>query len=127
MHFIIIIIIVGRDYTTLTGNEDIKAVFPKGSNISTVLIPIRHDLQVENEEYFTAHLLSAAACQPNSINISILDTTVVLCTFDEAEYIVYESVGHVNLTLNSSRPISDSNYTVQVVTVFGIGNATREC
>ena len=92
-----------------------------------MLIPIQYDLVVENEEYFTVHLLSPAACQPNSINISILDTTVVLCTFDEAEYNVYESIGSVNLTLSSNWPISYSNYTVQVVTVFGIGNATREC
>ena len=92
-----------------------------------MLIPIHHDLLDEDEEYFTAHLLSAAACQPDSIKISILDTTVVLCTFDEAVYIVYESVEHVNLTLSSSRCIPDSNYMVQVVTVFGIGNATREC
>ena len=88
-----------------------------------MLIPIQYDLVVENEEYFTVHLLSPAACQPNSINISILDTTVVLCTFDEAEYIVYESVGHVNLTLNSSRPISE-DYKVDVNTIYGIGTAS---
>ena len=120
---------VGSDYATLTGNEDIRAVFSKGSNSALVEILIHHDQVDEDEEYFTVELLSEFndTNKSASANITIRDTIVVMCTFGRSKYSVYESVGSVSLTLNSSKAIPHSNYTVQVDTVYGIGNASGEC
>ena len=117
---------VGHDYTTLTGSKDIEAVFPKGSNSSQLQILIHYDLMDEGEEYFTAELQSESndtiiACA----TIIIQPTAVVLCTFSQSKYYVYESVGFVNLTLNSSRAIPHANYSVQVDTAY-VGNASGE-
>ena len=124
MHLCKIFTLVGSDYTTLTGSESIRAVFLKGSNTSTMKIQIHHDLLDEDEEYFTAELQSESLDTNPSANITIRDTVVVLCTFDSSEYTVYESVGNVSLTLNSSKAIPHSSYTVLVDTVYGIGNAS---
>ena len=123
-----IITIDGSDYTTLTGNECIRAVFLKGSNTSTMKIRILQDLMDEDEEYFTAELQSESNDTNTSVmaTITIRDTAIILCSFDRSEYSVYESVGHVLLTLNSSKATPHSNYTVLVDTVYGNGNASGE-
>ena len=119
--------LVGSDYSTLAGRENITAVFSWGCKSTSVEILIHHDLLDEDEEYFTAELLSEYDCINTSANITIRDTAVVLCSFDRLEYYVFESVGSINLTLNSSKPIPHLNYTVQVDTVYGNGNASGEC
>lgn len=122
----VIVIIVGSDYSTLAGNEDITAVFSKGSNSAIVEILIHLDVMDEDAESFTAELQSEPSDTSTSATIIIKDTTVVLCTFGDSEYTVYESVGSVNLTLISNKIIPHSNYTVQVETVLDIGNASGE-
>ena len=104
------------------------AVFLMGSNTSTMKIRIHLDPINEEEEYFTAELQSESHDTNTSAmaTITIRDTPIVLCTFDSSEYSVYESVGNVSLTLNSSKAIPHSNYTVQVDTVYGIGSASGE-
>ena len=124
---IVFYILVGSDYTTITGNVDITAVFSKGSSSTLVEILIHHDLLDEGEEYFTAELPSECDDTNTSATITIRDTAIVLCTFDRSVYSVYESVGSVSLTLSSSKAIPRSNFTVQVDTVYGIGNASGEC
>lgn len=119
-----IIILVGSDYTTPTGNKDIRAVFSKGSKSTFVEILIHHDLLDEDEEYFTAELLSESDDVKASTTVIIRDTYTVQCTFDKSEYHVYESVGSVSLILNTSRVIPRSHFTVQVDTITGIGNAS---
>ena len=116
--------IVGSDYTTLTGQEDIRAVFFKGSNSTFVEILIRHDLMAEGDEDFTAELQTDS--QNTSTKVIIRDAFTVQCNFDKAEYDVYESVGSVTLTLNSSRATFKSRYTLQVDTIYGMGTAFGE-
>ena len=99
-------------------------MFDEGSNSAFVEILIHHDLMDEDEENFTAELQTDS--QNISTTIIIRDTVTVLCSFDKPEYRVYESIGSINLTLNSSRATPRSNYTVQVDTVYGIGNASGE-
>ena len=121
--------LVGSDYSTLAGRENITAVFSWGCKSTSVEILIHHDLLDEDEEFFTAELLSEPDDTDTSATITIRDTVVVLCSFDRSKYTVFESVGHVSLNLNctSSKPIPHLNYTVQVDTVYGIGNASGEC
>ena len=122
-------IIVGSDYTTLSGNENITAVFHKGSNTAIMEILIHPDLLDEDEESFSATVQSESDDTNISTTVVIQDTAVVLCAFSKSDYLVYESVGSVSLTLNSSRAIPNSNYsnyTVHVNTVFGSGNASGE-
>ena len=117
------LIIVGDDYTTLTGERNITAVFERGSNSTSVKILIHHDTKDEGEENFIAYLLLDS--ENVSATVIIWDTVTVLCSFDKAVYDVYESLGNVTLTVNSSMATSSSNYTVQVNTVFSeFGNAT---
>ena len=118
--------LVGSDYSTLAGRENITAVLSCGCK-STSVVLIHHDLLDEDKEYFTAELPSEYNGINTSANITIRDTVVVLCSFDRLEYHVFESVGSINLTLNSSKPIPHLNYTVQVDTVYGNGNASGEC
>ena len=119
----IIYYIVGRDYTTLTGEENITAVFTTGSISTSVKILIYHDRDDEDEEYFTANLeLNSGS---TSAKIFIRDTITVLCSFNESQYDVYESLGNINLTVTSDKAIPFLNYSVQVDTIFyEIGNAT---
>ena len=119
-------IIVGSDYATLSGNESITAVFHKGSYSATMEILIHLDLLDEDEENFYAEVQSESIDANISTTVVIHDTAVVLCTFSKSDYIVYESLGSVSLTLNSSRAIPHSNYTVHVDTVYGSGNASGE-
>ena len=123
------IVLVGSDYKTLTGNENITAVFKKGSDSTCVEILIHHDLLDEAEEYFTVEFQSPTKSNDTNTSTTVIiqDSAIVLCTFNKSEYRVYESVGSVSLTLNSSRAIPHSNYTVHVDTVYGIGNASGEC
>ena len=115
--------IVGRDYTTLTGEENITAVFTTGSNSTTVKILIYHDLVDEGEEYFTANL--ELNSENTSATIFIRDTITVLCSFDKSQYNVYESLGNISLTVTSDKAIPSLSYAVQVDTIFyGLGNAT---
>ena len=117
-------LIVGSDYTTLTGQDDIRVEFSKGSYSTFVEILIHHDLEDEDEEYFTAELQTEL--RNRSAKVIIRDAFTVLCSFAESAYDVYESVGSVNLTLNSNRTTPSSNYTVQVETIYGSGSASGE-
>ena len=120
---ITIIYIVGRDYTTLTGEENITAVFTTGSNSTSVKILIYHDLVDEGEEYFTANL--ELNSENTSAKIFIRDTMTVLCSFGRSQYNVYESLANIGLTVTSDKAIPSLTYEVQVDTIFcGIGNAT---
>lgn len=118
--------IVGKDFSTLTGEEVITAVFDKGSSVATVEVLIRDDLlSDEGTECFTAELHSElpqymSCIQNNSTTICIEDTEIVVYTFQENEFFVYESTGHVSVKLNSSGPIpSDVNVNVDVIDSFG--------
>ena len=51
-------VIVGSDYTTHSGKENIAAVFHEGSSTALMEILIHRDLLDEGEEYFTAELQS---------------------------------------------------------------------
>ena len=120
---ITIIYIVGRDYTTLTGEENITAVFTTGSNSTSVKILINYDLDDEGEEYFTANL--ELNSENTSATIFIRDTITVLCSFDKSQYDVYESLGNIGLTVTSDKATSSLSYAVQVDTVlYRLGNAT---
>ena len=90
-------------------------------------ILIHRDLLNETEENFTAEFQSDSSDTNTSATIIIRDTAIVLCSFENSVYPVYESEGRVNLTLTSSGAISHSNYTVQVDTIYGSGNASGEC
>ena len=117
--------LVGQDFTTLTGEETIKAVLAKGSNITSVEVLIHHDIESEGEESFTAELQSDS--QNASATVIIRDVFTVLCQFDQPAYDVYESVGNADLTINcSSRGIYSSRYSLKVETVYGSGNASGE-
>ena len=114
---------VGSDYTTLTGQGDVKALFTKGSNSAFVKILINYDDDdEEDEENFIAEI------QSDLINTSatVIIREAVLCSFNKSTYQVFESVGSISLTLNSNRATPSSNYTVQVDTVYGGGNASSE-
>ena len=100
-------------------------MFSKGSNTTKLQILIHYDPLDEHEEYFTAELQSESNDPIASATIIIQHTAVVLCTFSQGDYLVYESVGFVNLTLNSSRAIPHANYSVQVDTAY-VGNASGE-
>ena len=126
----VIVVTVGEDFSTLTGEEVITAVFDKESKVASVKVLIRGDLLDEETECFTAELQSEYSdCIPPmqnySTSICIVDTRTVLYTFQQREYFVYESNSQVSLKLNSSRAIP-SDYTVDVDTVFGLGNALGE-
>ena len=99
-------------------------MFEEGSNSAFVEILIHHDLLDEDEEHFTAELQTDS--QNPSTTIIIRDTVTVLCSFNKPEYHVYESVGNISLGLYSNRTTPRSNYTVQVDTVYGVGNASGE-
>ena len=114
--------IVGHDYTTLTGEENITAVFTTGSNSTTVKILIYHDLVDEGEEYFTAIL--ECNSENTSATIFIQDTITVLCSFDRPQYDVYESLRNISLTVTSNKATPSLSYAVQVDTIYGLGNAT---
>ena len=114
--------IVGRDYTTLTGEENITAVFTTGSNSTSVKILIYHDLVDEGEEYFTAILEFNS--ENTSATIFIQDTITVLCSFDRPQYDVYESLRNISLTVTSNKATPSLSYAVQVDTIYGLGNAT---
>ena len=105
----------------------ITAVFDKESKVASMKVLIRGDLLDEETECFTAELQSEYSdCIPptqNSTSICIVDTRTVLYTFQQPEYFVYESTGHVTLKLNSSRAIP-SDYAVDVDALFGVGNAS---
>ena len=113
---------VGSDYTTLTGQEDVKAVFTKGSNSAFMKILINYDDDDEDEENFTAEIQS----DPKNTSATVIIREAVLCSFNKSTYQVFESVGSISLTLNSNRATPSSNYTVQVDTVYGGGNASSE-
>ena len=117
--------VVGEDFTTLTGKDVITAVSDKRDEV-LVDILIHDDLLDEDTECFTADLVGLYSELPECINSStvcILGIQTVLCTFEEAEYFVYESSGYVTLKLNSSRPYP-TNFDVEVDTIYGIGNAS---
>ena len=119
------IYLVGHDFTTLTGEETIKAVLAKGSNNTSVEVLIHHDIESEGEENFTAELQSDS--RNASATVFIRDVFTVLCQFDQPAYDVFESVGSANLTINcSSRANYSSSYRLQVNTVYGSGNASGE-
>ena len=106
----------------------ITAVFDKESKVASVEVLIRSDLLDEETECFTAELQAEYSdCIPPmqnySTSVCIVDTRTVLYTFQQPEYFVYESTGHVTLKLNSSRAIP-LDYAVDVDTVFGLGNAS---
>ena len=106
----------------------ITAVFDKESKVASVKILIRGDLLDEETECFTAELQSEyPECIPPmqnySTSVCILDTRKVLYTFQQPEYFVYESTGHVILKLNSTRAIP-LDYAVDVDALFGLGNAS---
>ena len=113
---------VGSDYTTLTGQEDVKAVFTKGSNSTFVKILINYDDDDEDEESFIAELQSDL----ENASATVIIRGAVLCSFNKSTYQVFESVGNISLTLNSNRATPSSNYTVQVDTIYGGGNASGE-
>ena len=123
----VIVVTVGEDFSTLTGEEVITAVFD--SKVASVKVLIRGDLLDEETECFIAELQGEDDCFPPmqnySTSICIVDTRTVLYTFQQSEYFVYESTGPVTLVLNSSRPIP-SDYAVDVSVVFGLGNASGE-
>ena len=79
-------------------------------------ILIYHDRDDEDEEYFTANL--ELNSESTSAKIFIRDTITVLCSFNESQYDVYESLGNINLTVTSDKAIPCLNYTVQVDTIF---------
>ena len=86
-------------------------------------ILIYHDLDDEDEEYFTANLNMNS--ESTSATIFIRDTITVLCSFGRSQYNVYESLGNIGLTVTSDKAIPSLSYEVQVDTIFcGIGNAT---
>ena len=122
-----IVVTVGEDFSTLTGEEVITTVFDKESKVASVKVLIRGDLLDEERECFIAELQVEDDCIPPmqnySTSICIVDTRTVLYTFQQPEYFVYESTGNVTLKLNSSRAIP-SDYTVDVGAVFGLGNAS---
>lgn len=115
---------VGIDFTTRTGNDTITAIQNKGFHSAFLEILIHHDVLDEDEETFTAELQSVFF--RTSATIIIRDTFTVFCSFDRLEYHVYESVENVTLTLISSRASPRLSYTVQVNTIYGIGNASGE-
>ena len=124
----VIVVTVGEDFSTLTGEEVITAVFDKESKVALVEVLIRGDLLDEETECFTAELqVEYSDCIPPmqnySTSICIVDTRTVLYTFQQPEYFVYESTGHVTLKLNSSRAIP-SDYAIDVDALFGLGNAS---
>ena len=123
---------VGQDFTTLTGEEVVSVEFNKGGENGSVDILIKKDFRNTDRKCFTADLelqAGSSGCAPPEYNpsftrkICIRDSHTVLCTFQQPEYFVYESTGHVTLKLNSSRAIP-SDYAVDVDTVFGLGNAS---
>jgi len=117
--------LVGQDFTTLTGEETIKAVLAEGSNMTSVEVLIHHDIESEGDESFTAELQSDL--QNASATVIIRDVFTVRCQFDQQAYDVYESVGNADLTITcSSREGYSSNYSLQVDTVYGSGNASGE-
>ena len=105
----------------------ITAVFDKERKVASVKVLIRGDLLDEETECFIAELQGEDDCFPPmqnySTSICIVDTRTVLYTFQQPEYFVYESTGHVTLKLNSSRAIP-SDYAIDVDAVFGLGNAS---
>ena len=125
----VIVVTVGEDFSTLTGEEVITAVFDKERKFASVKVLIRDDLLDEETECFIAELQVEDDCTPPmqnySTSICIVDTRTVLYTFQQPEYSVYESTGHANLKLNSSQAIP-SDYAVDVSVVFGLGNASGE-
>ena len=117
--------IVGEDFTTLTGKEVSPAVFDKTSKFALVTILIHADLLPEVTECFTAELQSESTHCISSSTICIVDAHIVLYSFQQPEYSVYESTGHVILTLNTSSSIA-SDFEVYVDIIHGIGNASGE-
>ena len=117
--------VVGEDFTTLTGEQVFTAVFEESGGVFSGDVLIHDDAIDEETECFTAELQSD--CIPLerkfSTTICIVDTYSVVYSFQQAEYYVYESNGHVTVTLNSSRPIPE-DFEVDVNTVYGIGTAS---
>ena len=97
-------------------------MFTTGSNSTSVKILIYHDLVDEGEEYFTAILEFNS--ENTSATIFIQDTITVLCSFDNSQYDVYESLRNISLTVTSDKAIPSLSYAVQVDTIYGLGNAT---
>ena len=101
-------------------------MFDKGRKEALVEILIHDDLYPEPTECFTAELHFME--RPNRISfttVCIMDAYIVLCTFQQSKYFVYESTGHVMLMLNTSRPTA-SDFEVYVDVIHGIGNASGE-
>lgn len=102
--------------------------FEKGSKVvsNVVQILINDDAEDEFTECFTveAGIIDVLECATIS-TICIKDVHKVLYSFKEMKYSVYESIGHVTLTLNSSRAIP-TDLAVDVDTIVGSENASGE-
>ena len=119
---------VNKDFTTFDGEEMVTISFEKGSNevSSVVKILINDDSGDEFTECFTvkSFIMDAMDCATIS-TICINDVRKVLYSFKEIKYSVYESIGNVTLTLNSSRAIP-TNLAVDVDTIVGSENTLGE-
>ena len=95
------------------------AVFDSGSIAATekVKLLIHVDSEDEFTECFTAESSITSGNCVTSTTICIQDVHKVLYTFQQPNYIVYESTGRVTLTLSSNRPIP-SEVQVHVDTIF---------
>ena len=133
MHQCCVFCAVGKDFTTLTGEDVIAVEFNKGGETGFVNILLNEDLLDVDGKCFTADLefqSEQSGCAPPMSNpfttrICIPDRRTVICTFLEPEYYVYESAGYITLWLNSSRPVP-LEISVYVDTIYGIGNASGE-
>ena len=103
----------------------LATVFEERRGVVSGSVLIHDDAINEETECFTAELQSD--CIPLERNfttaVCIVDAYSVVYSFQQPEYFVYESNGHVSVTLNSSRPIPE-DFEVDVNTVYGIGTAS---
>ena len=116
---------VGEDFTTLTGEQVLTAMFEERDRTVSGDVLIHDDALDEETECFAAVLQSDCIPleQKYSTTVCIVDTYSVVYSFQQTDYFVYESNGHVSVTLNSSRPIPE-DFEVDVNTVHGIGTAS---
>lgn len=102
-------------------------MFDERSGVVWGDILIRDGALDEDTECFTAELESD--CIPLEYDIStticIVDADTIVYSIQQPEYydIVYESDGHVTVSINSSRPIP-AEFEVDVDTIYGIGTAS---
>ena len=119
----LLLVTVGEDFTTFSGKDVIPVQFDKARKFVPVQILIRDDLVDENTEWFSAELQSSS-CN-SSTTVSIIDNPIVICSFQQREYFVYEYTRNATLTLNSSRSLP-LDFHVVVGVIYGTGNASGE-